>query len=98
LILSRQGNSQETIAEQLDRDQKTISNWLGENEEGNFLLSEELLQEATEDWSDDNSEVTEIVEDLREEQIFGHWSDEERTLLDALREGENAGRVFLDRP
>lgn len=90
LILSKLGHTQEQIAEQLERGRQTITDWLSpENVNGNFpALTEELIQEAVEAWPDENGEITEIVEALREEMIFGHWSASEHDLLDTLRSGE----------
>jgi hypothetical protein len=42
-----------------------VSNWLGENEEGNFLLNEELLQEAVEIWPNENGEASFAIEDIK---------------------------------
>src|SRR4051812_47931809 len=83
------GWNQQQIADYLDRGQKTISEWLSENYHYHFpVFTEELLQEAIDACPDENGEVTEIVEDIREERIFGEWSEEERELLELLRNGE----------
>jgi len=92
LILSRLGLSQQEIAEELDRKQNTISEWLSENGNSNFpILTEELLQEAVSIYAgpeDHDDGILNIIEELREEMIFGAWSEAERELLETLRSGE----------
>jgi len=89
LILSRLGHTHEEIGEDLDRKRNTISEWLSETADSPLpTLTEELLREAVEVWPDDNGEIANVVEELREEMIFGAWSEVERDLLETLRSGE----------
>jgi Domain of unknown function (DUF4326) len=78
------------IADELEISVGTV-NGLFKNVGANIFeqLTEPLLMEAAEVWADDeNGEIAEILEDLMEEMIFGHWSEAERELLSAFRSGE----------
>lgn len=88
LILSRSDWSQQDIADFLGVSQRTVSDDLAEIEQGNFLLTEDLLREAYEGEDMDSEEFTEAIFQIREELIFGTWTEEERELLERLRSGE----------
>ena len=90
LVLRRLGLTLDDVGEQLGRPKQTISDWLSpENGNGNFPdLTEELIEEAIAPWPDESGEIAATIEDLREEMIFGHWSQEERDLLEDLRDGQ----------
>lgn len=86
LILSRAGWTQEQAGEFLGVDQATIMRDVNDNILHN--LTEDLLREALEAFEDENGEFAEIAERIREEQIFATWGDEERQLLEQLRDGK----------
>lgn len=85
LLLSRLGWSTREIAEYLSYGQSTVI----EDVNGNISdhLTEDLLREALEAFEDENGEIAEIAEQLREQQIFASWNEGERELLAQLRDG-----------
>jgi hypothetical protein len=50
-------------------------------------LTEDLLRTAMEELPEDNGELAEVADYLREQLIFASWSEEERELLAELRSG-----------
>lgn len=87
LFLRRADWSQTQVAQHLGKSQATISEWLSEMSTGTFPIAEDLLREAAANLPA-SVDVERIVEEIRQEQIFATWSDEERDLLKRLREGE----------
>lgn len=87
LLLKRAGRAQTQIAEYIGVGQATISEWLSEMGSYQFPISEDLLREAAADMPAE-IDVESIVEEIRQEQIFASWSEEERDLLARLRGGE----------
>lgn len=85
LLLSRAGWSTRQIADQLGI--STGSAFSDVNADISEHLDEALLREAAAGVPD-SVDVEAIVEEIRQEQIFATWSDEERDLLKRLREGE----------
>lgn len=87
LLLRRSDWSQVQVAQHLGKSQATISEWLSEMSTGTFPITEDLLREAAAALPD-SIDVGRIAEEIRQEQIFASWSDEERDLLKRLRSGE----------
>lgn len=90
LLLSRLGWSQTRIAEAIQVSQRQISGDLEEMGEGTILLTEDLLRDAADGspWAGQMIDLSHVIEEIREEQIFASWSDDERALLKQLRAGE----------
>jgi len=84
LLLSRAGWSNPRIAEHLGVTHPTVGADLKEMGT-DTSLSEDLLREAAADLPVD---AETIVEEIRQERIFATWSDDERSLLKQLRDGE----------
>jgi transcriptional regulator with XRE-family HTH domain len=85
MILARAGWSQRQIADLLGVSQKQVSDDV--NADIYTHLTEELLREAVAALPD-SVDAEAICEELRQEQIFATWSDDERELLRELRTGE----------
>lgn len=85
LILSRGGWSQTQIADLLGMSQRQVSSDV--NGDITSSLDESLLREAASDLPAE-IDVERIVEEIRQERIFAQWGDDERELLNRLRDGE----------
>jgi DNA-binding MarR family transcriptional regulator len=85
LLLNRAGWSARQIADHLGVNHSTVVRDV--NDDILHHLTEELLREAAEGMPS-GIDVEPILEELRQEQIFASWSDEERDLLKRLRSGE----------
>lgn len=82
LLLTRSGMSYRAAAELLGCDEKTVRNNLQVELPPHF---DELLEDALDGLPADSAA---IADDMREELVFGRWSDEERDLLERHRAGE----------
>lgn len=85
LLLTRAGWSQRQIADHLGINQSTVMRDV--NADILHHLTEDVLREAASGLPD-SVDVERIVEEIRQEQIFATWSNEERDLLKRLRSGE----------
>lgn len=85
-LLSRAGRSNYQIADYLGVAESSVRNDVSDNISAH--LTEDLLREALEALPDENGELAQAAEDIREDRIFASWSDEERALLGRLRAGE----------
>lgn len=97
VLLSRAGWSQRQIAGHLNVSQQTVTNDVKDDIIGH--LTEGLIREALDGLTSSFDGVCELPEELldrcqaaaeeiRQEQIFATWSDEERSLLKQLRSGQ----------
>ncbi|GEM_PF-1436734 len=86
LLLGRVGWSQKQIADRLGISQPSVSRI--RNVTADIAnIDEGLLREAAAEMPEGiDTEV--LVEEIRQERIFGSWSEEERDLLKRLRDGE----------
>jgi len=84
LLLTRLEWKQSEIAELLGLSQPTVSR-IQNVRADNLNMTEDLLVEAAAALPID---VSAVIEQIREERIFGAWSEDERALLKRLRSGE----------
>lgn len=86
VLLKRAEWSQQQIADLLGVPRRTVGEDVNYDIFANGI-TEDLLREAAANVPD-TIDVEAIVEEIRQEQIFATWSDEERDLLKRLRDGE----------
>lgn len=85
VLLHRAGWSHRQIGEYLNVDHKTVGSDVRDDISPH--LTEDLLREAAAGLPE-SVDVERIVEEIRQEQIFATWTDDERDLLKRLRDGE----------
>lgn len=86
VLLSRAGWSTRDIADFLGCGKSQVSDDVNSDISGQ--LADDLLTEATESLPCDDVDLLEVIEEVREELVFGRWPEEERVLLKRLQAGE----------